>query len=159
MLRFKLLVSVVPLLAVAILPRVGLWPTARPCIAVDGSAVEIASVPFQADLHVSFTDNPAQATVRVAVADSAENADFAIVDDVDTAEEGACGMTPATRRVAVTARSSGAAPVIYLTEDLDQAGRADYRVFVRSKTFTVRDAAALIVGARGAPAHLADASS
>ncbi len=154
MLRFKLLVSVVPLLAAAIFARVGLWPTARPCIAVGGDVVEIAPAPFRADLHVSFTDDPTRATVRVAVADSAEDADFAIVDDEDTAEDSACGMTPATRRVAVTTRSSGAAPTIYLAQD----GPADYRVFVRSRRFTVRDAAALIVGARGARAHLADAS-
>ncbi len=154
MLRLKILVSVVPLLAGAIFAQVGLRPTARPCIAVGGDVVEITSSPFRADLHVSFTNDPAQATVRVAVAENAEDADFAIVDDLDSAEEGACGPMPATRRVAVTARLSGAAPVVYLTKD----GPADYRVFVQSKTFTVRDAAALIVGARGAHARLADAS-
>ncbi len=154
MLRLKILVSVVPLLAGAIFARVGLWPTARPCIAVGGDVVEIASSLFRADLHVSFTDNPAQATVRVAVAENAEDADFAIVDDIDMADDSACGATPATRFVAVTAHSSGAAPVIYLA----QGGPADYRVFVQSRTFTIRDAAALIVGARGAPARLADAS-
>jgi hypothetical protein len=35
--------------------------------------------------------------------------------------------------------------VIYLSH----SGPADYRIFVRSKTFTARDAAALIVGASG----------
>ena len=35
--------------------------------------------------------------------------------------------------------------VIYLTWQ----GPADYRIYVQSKTFSVRDAAALIVGARG----------
>jgi hypothetical protein len=33
--------------------------------------------------------------------------------------------------------------MIYLSKD----GPADYRIFVRSKTFSARDAAALIVGA------------
>jgi hypothetical protein len=153
MLRFKLLVSVLPLLAAAVFARVGLWPSTGPCIAVGDDIVEIATTPFRADLQVSFTDDPARATVRVVVAASAEEADFAIVDDVDTAEEGACGPTPATRFVAVTAWASKTVPVIYLAAD----GPADYRVFVRSKRYTVRDAAALIVGARGAPAHLAAA--
>jgi hypothetical protein len=35
--------------------------------------------------------------------------------------------------------------VIYLSRD----GPADYRIFVSSKSFSVRDAAALIVGASG----------
>jgi hypothetical protein len=154
MLRFKLLVSVLPLLAAAFLARVGLWPSAGPCIAVGDDIVEIAPAPFRADLRVSFTDDPARATVRVGVAENPEEADFAIVDDVDTAEEGACGGTPVTRFVAVVGRSSKTDPVIYLATD----GPADYRVFVRSKRYTVRDAAALIVGARGAPARLAAAS-
>ena len=36
-------------------------------------------------------------------------------------------------------------PVIYLSTE----GAADYRIFVQSKSFSARDAAALIVGARG----------
>ncbi len=154
MLRLKLLASVLPLIAATAFARVGLWPTARPCIAVGGDVVEIASAPFHADFHVSFTEDPANATVRVAVVDRAEDADFAIVDDIDMAEDGACGTTAATRWIAVTARPGHAGAVIYLSSN----GPADYRVFVRSKSFTVRDAAALIVGARGAHARLADAS-
>jgi hypothetical protein len=44
--------------------------------------------------------------------------------------------------------------VIYLS----QTGPADYRIFVRSKTFTPRDAAALIVGASGGHRRLVAAS-
>jgi hypothetical protein len=44
----------------------------------------------------------------------------------------------------------GSAPVIYLSKD----GPADYRIFVRSKSFTARDAAALIVGAGDGHPHL-----
>ena len=81
-------------------------------------------------------------------------ADFAVVDDVDGTEDSACEVTPATRFVAVTATRSGPAPVIYLSID----GPADYRIFVRSKRFTAREAAALIVGAHGGHVRLADAS-
>lgn len=157
MLRFKILVSVVPLLAAAILARIEFFPGARPCIVVGQDTLQMASAPWHVDLHVSFTDDPAASTVRVALADSAETADFAVVDDFTGVEERSCERTPATRFVAVTAEPSGATPVIYLSQD----GPADYRIFVRSRRFTAREAAALIVGALGAQgghARLAAAS-
>jgi hypothetical protein len=155
MLRFKILASVVPFLLVAVFARGGLSPGQRPCIAVGDTTVQLSSVPWHADLHVSFTDDPAAATVRVQLSDSAEAADFAVVDDIDGAEGGACEATPATQFVAISEAGSATAPVIYLSPD----GPADYRIFVRSKTFSARDAAALIVGASGGhPPHLAAAS-
>jgi hypothetical protein len=145
MLRFKILTSIVPLIAVAMLARGGLLPGPHPCIAIADASVQIAFVPWQAQLHVSFTDDPALATVRVQIADSADAADFAVVDDVDSAESGACEANAATRLVAISANPSTGAPVIYLSAD----GPADYRIFVSSKTFSAREAAALIVGAGG----------
>jgi len=44
--------------------------------------------------------------------------------------------------------------VIYLSHD----GPADYRIFVQSKNFSARDAAALIVGANGGHHRLQAAS-
>ncbi len=159
MLRFKILVSVVPLMVAAILARIELVPGARPCIAVGDQSVQIASAPWHADLHVSFTDNPSAANVRVEVADSAEAADFAVVDDIDSAEDNACEINAATQFVAISAKASGAkvsgiAAIIYLTH----GGPADYRIFVKSNTFTVREAAALIVGASAGHSHLTAAS-
>jgi hypothetical protein len=157
MLRFKILVSVVPLAVAAILARVELMPGPRPCIEVGDQSLQIASAPWHADLHVSFTDDPAAATVRVQITDSSEAADFAVVDDVDdvdSAEDNACEINAATQFVAVSAKSSGTAPIIYLTHD----GPADYRIFVKSRTFTAREAAALIVGASGGHPRLAAAS-
>lgn len=154
MLRFRILVSVVPLMAAAILAGVELIPGPRPCIALGDGSLQIASAPWHAGLHVSFTDDPAAATVRVQVSDSAEAADFAVVDDVDGSETDACEVTPTTQFVAISAKTSGPSPVIYLTHD----GPADYRIFVKSKTFTVREAAALIVGASGEHPRLVAAS-
>jgi hypothetical protein len=91
--------------------------------------------------------------VRVQLTDNAEAADFAVLDDVDSSEASACAVNPATRFVAISASPSGSEPVIYLSQN----GPADYRVFVSSKRFSARDAAALIVGARGAPQRLAAA--
>jgi len=154
MLRFKILASAVPLIVVAVFARGGLLPGPRPCITIADASVQITSVPWQAQLHVSFTSDPAAATVRVRVTDSADTADFAVIDDVDGAEAGACEATAATQFVAISASRSVSAPVIYLSDN----GPADYRIFVRSKTFTARDAAALIVGASSGHRRLQAAS-
>jgi hypothetical protein len=154
MLRFKVLFSVVPLMAAAVMARLELTPGPQPCVAVGSGAMQIATSPWHADLHVSFTDDPALATVRVALADSADTADFAIVDDTAEAEGSGCALTQATRFVLITESAADGAPVIYLS----QGGAAEYRIFVRSKRMTEREAAALIVGARGLPSGLADAS-
>jgi hypothetical protein len=153
MLRFRILASVVPLMVAAVFARGDILPGARACIAIGGGSVQITSLPWQAQLHVSFTRDPALATVRVQIADSAEVADFAVLDDVDGSEASACEVNAATRFVAISATPSTSEPVIYLSQD----GPADYRIFVKSTRFSVRDAAALIVGASG-PRRLAAAS-
>ena len=154
MLCFRVLASAVPLLIAALFARGGLLPGSHPCITVSDTSVELGSMPWQTDLHVAFTDDPARATVRVQIADNAEAADFAVIDDMDTPEDTACKATAATLYVAISANPSTSEPVIYLSGD----GPADYRIFVRSKTFTAHDAAALIVGASGGHHRLQAAS-
>jgi hypothetical protein len=154
MLRFKILASAVPLILAGVFARSELLPGPRPCIETGGMSVQIATAPWHADLHVGFTDDPAAATVRVQIVENAETADFAVVDDVDSADANACEANPAMRFVAVAAYPSGSQPIIYLSLD----GGADYRIFVRSKTFSARDAAALIVGANGGHARITAAS-
>jgi hypothetical protein len=78
----------------------------------------------------------------VQITENAETADFALVDDMDAAESRVCEASPA-HAVSIADTAASDAPVIYLTHD----GPADYRIFVRSKSFTQRDAAALVVGA------------
>jgi hypothetical protein len=152
MLRMKILVSAAPLLAAAILVRIELFSTTGPCIAINDETVEIGSAPWHADLHVSFTDDPSLATVRVAVTDDAEAADLAVVDDTGDIVDGACEARPATQFVTISARPSPSAPVIYLSHD---DSPADYRIFVHAKRFSEREAAALIVGAHGQQPRLA----
>ena len=154
MLRFRILASAVPLLLLSFFARGSLLPGPHPCIAIADTTVEIASVPWRADLHVAFTDDPALATVRVQLSDSAEAADFAVIDDVDNAGAGSCEANPATKLISIAADPEPDAPVIYLSPD----GPADYRIFVRSNTFTARDAAALVVGAGGGHQRLVAAS-
>ena len=141
--RFKVLASAVPLVAVALFARGSLLPASHPCIAISNTSVEIASLPWHADLHVAFTDDPQAATVRVQVTEDAEAADFAFVDGVDAAEANACEANAATQAVSISGIGAGGEPVIFLSND----GPADYRIFVRSNTFSEREAAALVVGA------------
>jgi hypothetical protein len=155
MLRFKVLAFVVPLMAVAVLARGGIGSTSHPCIAFGETSVELASVPWAAALHVAFTDDPARATVRVQVTDDADAADFVLIDDAPSSETGACESSAATRFVAISARPTGDEPLIYLSRN---GGPADYRIYVRSKTFSDADAAALIVGAGGGHRRLQAAS-
>ncbi|MEA2898467.1 MAG: hypothetical protein QOJ84_4082 [Bradyrhizobium sp.] len=154
MLRFKILASAVPLILAGVFARGELLPGPRPCIETGGTSVQIATAPWHADLHVGFTEDPAAATVRVQIVENAETADFAVVDDVDSADANACEANPAMQLVAVAAYPSASQPIIYLSRD----DGADYRIFVRSKTFSARDAAALIVGANGGHARITAAS-
>ena len=153
MVRIKILASVVPLMAAAVLAR-GPGSASHPCIAFGDTPVELASAPWTAGLHVAFTDDPTRATVRVQITETAEAADFVLVDDGPTSETGACQSSAAPRLVTISTRPSSDGPVIYLSSQ----GPADYRIYVRSKTFSARDAAALIVGAAGGHRHLQAAS-
>ena len=154
MLRFKILASAVPLILAGVFARGEFLPGPRPCIEAGGLSVQLATAPWHADLHVAFTDDPLAATVRVQIVDNVETADFAVVDDADSTEAGACeaarprGLSP-SRHIRRHPQ-----PIIYLSQD----GGADYRIFVRSKTFSPRDAAALIVGANGGHPRITAAS-
>ena len=153
MLRLKILASTLPVLLAAFFAR-GDLATRHPCIAAGGSSVQLATAPWQAQLHVAFTDEASRATVRVQIVDSAEAADFVVVDDVDSAEPNACAVTAATRFVAISESDSSPGPLIYLSADAN----ADYRIFVRSRSFTPREAAALIVGAETRHGRMAQAA-
>jgi hypothetical protein len=155
MLRSKVLIAAVPLIAVAaIVARLEASSAARPCIPVGAGNVEIGSEPWHADLHVDFTDDPKLATVRVGLADSADMADFVLVDDGAEVDDKTCGATAATQSVAIAADPTDRPALIYLAQD----GPADYRVFVRSSRFSIRDAAALIVGAHAHDQRVAKAA-
>jgi hypothetical protein len=154
MLRFKVLASAIPLVAIALFARGGLSGGSHPCIAIANTSVEIANLPWRADLHVAFTDDPTAATVRVQVTEDADAADFAFVDGPDAAEANACDVNAATQAVSISESGASGTPVIYLSTD----GPSDYRIFVRSSTFSQREAAALVVGA-GITKHPMDAAS
>ncbi|MGY3287415.1 hypothetical protein ACVWWP_000482 [Bradyrhizobium sp. LM3.6] len=155
MLRFKILASVVPLLAAAVFARSEIGSVSHPCIALGETSVELTSLFWTAGLHVAFTDDPALATVRVQITEDADAADFAVVDDGLGSESETCQANPSTRLISIAAQPVDGGQVIYLSTE----GPADYSVYVRSKkTFSQREAAALIVGARSGHRHLQAAS-
>ncbi|MDF0496121.1 hypothetical protein [Bradyrhizobium yuanmingense] len=145
MLRFKFLASAVPVLAAAVFARAEIGSVSHPCIALGDTSVELTSLFWTAGVHVAFTDDPAQATVRVQITEDADAADFAVVDDGLGSEPDTCQASPSTRLVSIAAQPVDGGQVVYLSSE----GPADYRIYVRSKTFSPREAAALIVGARG----------
>ncbi|NPV22380.1 hypothetical protein [Bradyrhizobium aeschynomenes] len=149
MLRFKVLVSAVPLIAAAVVAKLELAPSPQPCIAVGADTVSLGSAPYPADLHVDVTDDPALATVRVALAERPETADFVVVDDAPAREDRGCRISAATQLVAIAADPLPGAPRIHLGVDGAADGHFDDRIYVRSSRTTAREAAASIVAARG----------
>jgi hypothetical protein len=152
MLRIRILASTIPLLLAGLFAGGGLSTGTHPCLILGDGPLQIAATPWQAGFHVGFTDDPARATARVQIVDQPETGDFTVTDDADTAEPAACAAAPA-RMIGIAASADRADAIIYLSRD---AG-ADYRIFVRSKTVTAREAAALVVAA-GAPAHAVTAA-
>lgn len=142
--RVTVLASTIPLLLAGVVAGGDLVPSASPCIAMGRASMQIATAPWQNPLYVSFTDDPEMATVRVQVVDAADMADFTVTDGAMTAEPDSCTVTRNTAFVSISDRHiTDTDPVIYLSRDPG----ADYRVFVQSRAFSTKDAAALVVGA------------
>lgn len=149
--RVTVLASTIPLLLAGVVAGGELIPSASPCIAMGRASMQMATAPWQNPLQVSFTDDPEHATVRVQVVDNADLADFTVIDGAQTAEADSCAVTRDTTFVSITDHVTHTDPVIYLSREPG----ADYRVFVQSRAFTTRDAAALVVGA-GRRMHMAE---
>ncbi|MBN8977843.1 MAG: hypothetical protein J0I08_15315 [Rhizobiales bacterium] len=151
--RFKIFASVIPLILAGVFARESLSPQPQPCIRVGNVAVQMATAPWQSQSRVSFTDNPAEATVRVQIVETPDNADFTVVDDIDGAEPDACAAQAATRYIGIAKATTALQPIIYLSSE-----PGDFRIFVQSKTFSPQAAAALVVGAGDDRARVAAAA-
>ncbi|MBN8960423.1 MAG: hypothetical protein J0H71_04765 [Rhizobiales bacterium] len=151
--RFKIFASIVPLILAGVFARESLTPQPQPCIRVGNISVQMATLPWQSQSRVSFTDDPAQATVRVQIVESPDNADFTVVDDIGGAEPNACAAQAATRYIGIAKAAAALQPIIYLSNE-----PGDFRIFVQSKTFSPQAAAALVVGADGDHTRVAAAA-
>jgi hypothetical protein len=150
MVRLGLFASVLPFVLAGGVAPAWLSP-ARPCIAAGPTTVQMAWLPWQADLHVAFTERKELATVRVQRVEQPDLADFVVTDDVANIEDSSCSVDGHGSRVAIVGKAGRGEATIYLSTEPD----ADYRIFVRSRSFTAAQAAALIVGARAGPTHIA----
>ena len=141
MLRLSILSSVLPLVLAGGVAHDWTSVAAHQCSGLTTSSAR----------SVAFTDDPTAATVKVQIVDSAETADLAIADDIDTDDESGCGIVEAARLVTITARPRAGAPVVHLS----RTGGADYRIYVDSTRISPKKAAALLVSIRGGHARLA----
>ena len=91
--RVTILASTIPLLLAGVVAGSEMIPSASPCIAMGRASMQIATAPWQNPLHVSFTDDPEYATVRVQVVDTADMADFTVTDGAMTADPDSCAVT------------------------------------------------------------------
>lgn len=142
MLQSRILASAFPLLIVSALAGGNLVPATQPCIALNETAFRVAYAPWQAQQQIAFTSDPRRATVRVQIVEDAALADFSVIDDTRMDDSASCEASPQSRYIGITASATPSESVIYLS---DEPG--DYRIFVHSKTFTAREAAALVVSA------------
>jgi hypothetical protein len=141
MLRFGILSSVIPLVLVGGVAHD--WTQDR--------AWQCAGLAAPASRTIAFTDNPSLATVRVQLVDAAELADLTIADEGGAAGSGSCDIHQAAQLFDISEKPLPGAPVVYLARDSD----ADYRIYVDSATISARQAAAMIVSARGGHTRLA----
>lgn len=153
MLRIGILASVIPLLLTGGIVRDWFPADFQPCIPGATADVQVTRQSWQASRSVAFTDNPAEATIRVEIVDSPDMADLAIVDD---GRSGAaeCAMAGAVRKITITHEPVPGEPVIHMSR---QPG-GDYRVYLASTRMSFQEAAALIVGARAGQERLTAAA-
>ena len=97
--RVTILASTIPLLLAGVVAGGEMIPSASPCIAMGRASMQIATAPWQNPLHVSFTDDPEYATVRVQVVDTADMADFTVTDGAMTADPDSCAVKRPIRSV------------------------------------------------------------
>jgi hypothetical protein len=143
MLRLTIISSVIPLALAGGVIQDWTSISTRQCFAPEA----VASVPRR----IAFTDDPARATVKVQLVDSAELADLVIAEDNSATEAESCGLRSLARSITISPRPVAGEPVIHLSREAD----ADYRVYVDSAQISAQQAAALIVGARGGHMRLA----
>jgi hypothetical protein len=133
MLRFGFLCSVIPLVLVGAVAHDWTQASARQCAGLTASSAR----------SMVFTDDPSLATVKVQLVEAA--------DERGADGSRGCGMHQAMQLFRIGTDPVPGAPVVYLTRETD----ADYRIYVDSPTISARQAAAMIVSARGGHMRLA----
>jgi hypothetical protein len=108
------------------------------CFASGATTYQIAR---NADFRIRIADTSAKPDLRMRLVDSAEKADFVLVDDFSAGEQAPCRSSTPIRTVALDADT--AKPDVTVTLSAD-AALSDYKIYVHSVRFSQQDAAALL---------------
>ncbi len=132
---------VLPLIAIGILSRL-MWPAASaPCVNGEQASYMLIADSWRSNLRVAFTDDEAHASIRIAIVDQPDLADFTFIDDETSISTDSCADTHAAlRTVAISHQAPGGAPTIYLAR---KVAAPDYRLYVHSQKISMTQAAAL----------------
>lgn len=156
MLRKRILVIAIPVIAIAAWSQVAAIEASAPCVASATGTVRPASaLSWSSDYRIAFTEDASAAAIRVKFVDDAVSADFLLADDTAEAEASACGPAETARSVKIVETPEPGDTVIFLTESED----ADLRVYADSRRIPPRLAAAMFVAASRDRVRLAAAPS
>jgi hypothetical protein len=115
--------------------------SAKPCFTAGRDTYQIVQNTLSPDYRIKIGAEPAQSDLRVVVVDLPEQADFAIVDDVNAAAGDACKAAGPVRTIRVDANYAKPDVSVALTRDSEAP---DYRIYVHSARYSHHDAAALV---------------
>ena len=125
------------------------WSEAQGCLSIGDGSYRLAK-DGRADVTVRLDPSASAPTVRIGMAETADEADLVLVDDGNTAP--AC--PPAAKAVRIDDSATTPDIVIGFAAEAD----ADYRLFVRSRWITPESAAALFAASKVPPRKLANRS-
>ena len=115
------------------------------CFASGATTYQIARNAPSPDFRIKIADASAtpatRPDLRMRLVDSAEKADFVLVDDFSANEQAPCRSATPIRTVALDADT--AKPDVTVTLSAD-AALSDYKIYVHSVRFSQQDAAALL---------------
>lgn len=111
------------------------------CFASGAATYQIARDVSAPDFRVRIADASAKPDLRMQLVDSAEIADFVLVDDFSGAESASCRSATKIQTVALDTGAAKPDVTVNLSAD---ATAPDYKIYVHSVRFSQQDAAALL---------------
>jgi hypothetical protein len=115
-------------------------PSAEKCFASDSVIYRFTSAADRADTTVRIAGNLSTADVTMQVIDSPEVADFILIDDKESADACRRNARAPTRTINLNAATSRPDLTVSLSAE---PMRVEYKIYVRSATFSIEEAAAL----------------
>jgi hypothetical protein len=111
------------------------------CFASGATTYQIARNAAAPDFRIRIAEQPDRPDLRMQLVDSAEIADFVLVDDFSADEPPPCRSATPIRTVALDPDATRPDVTVHLSAD---AGASDYKIYVHSVRFSQQDAAAIL---------------